>query len=329
MVARKVGAALAAGCSVVLRPAPSTPLIASELRAILLEAGLPESVLEVVTSSDSAAAGRLLAQHEQVRKITFTGSSAVGASLCELAASSMKRVSMELGGHAPFVVFPDADLDTVAESIVASRYRNGGQSCIATNRLFLHHDISVGVLDDLSDRVLRLEVGNGLSPDTQIGPLIDEAAAHRLEELEADALARGAKTMVGGGRAHPAGLPGAFYQPTILTQVPPDARMLREETFGPVLSVTEFRHEEEAIQYANSTQYGLAAYVFTSDLGTAWRMTDGLDFGVVGVNDPAPSAACLPFGGMKMSGVGRECGSEGLLAFTEIKAVSMGSGARR
>ncbi|MQA06629.1 MAG: aldehyde dehydrogenase family protein, partial [Streptosporangiales bacterium] len=324
MVTRKVGAALAAGCTVVLRPAPTTPLTALAIGEILTAAGLPEHVLEIVTNGDSAGAGRVLAQHSLISKITFTGSTAVGVSLAELAAVGLKRVSMELGGHAPFVVFPDADLDAVADAVIASRYRNGGQSCISTNRLFLHNDVARPVLDDLTERVAALRVGDGLDPQTRIGPLIDEAAVQRLLGLQRDAVERGATTLVGGGRAHPDGLPGTFFQPTVVTDVAPQARMLHEETFGPLLSVTRFRDEDEVLGYANATKYGLAAYVFTTDLGRALRMTERLDFGVVGVNDPAPSAACLPSGGVKMSGVGRECGSDGLLAFTETKAVSLG-----
>lgn len=326
MVTRKAGAALAAGCTVVLRPADATPLIALAIQGILAEAGLPEHVLEVVTNSDAPAAGRLLTQHPLVAKITFTGSTAVGATLCEQAAPGLKRVSMELGGHAPFLVFPDADLDLVADAIVASRYRNGGQSCISTNRLVLHTSVAAKVLDELVGRVSALVVGDGMAPETQIGPLIDDRAAKRLSGLQQDATAKGARVLTGGELIHPGGLPGAFYRPTVLTDIPDGADILSTETFGPVLSVLTFDSDDEALRIANSTSYGLAAYAFTTDLGRAMHVAEALDCGVVGVNDPAPSAPCLPFGGVKMSGLGRENGSDGVLAFTETKAISLGIG---
>lgn len=324
MVTRKAGAALAAGCTVVLRPAESTPLTCLALARAFADAGLPESVLEVVTTLDAPPVGDLVTRHPKIAKITFTGSTRVGTLLARLASEQNKRVSLELGGHAPFIVFPDADPADVSAAVVASRFRNAGQSCISTNRLIVHRDVADPVAAELASAVGRLTVGDGMVPGTQIGPLIDRAAAERIARLEADALEKGARLVTGGGLTDVEGLAGAFYSPTVVTDVPGDAAMLTEEVFGPLLSLAVFTRTEEAVELANSTRYGLAAYVFTHDLTVAWCVAEALDFGVVGVNDPAPSSPGLPFGGMKASGVGRENGPEGVDAFLETKAISMG-----
>jgi succinate-semialdehyde dehydrogenase/glutarate-semialdehyde dehydrogenase len=323
MVTRKAGAALAAGCSVVMRPSESTPLTCLALARAFADAGLPEHVLEVVTSLNAPPAGDLLCRHPAIAKITFTGSTRVGTLLAELASRHNKRIGLELGGHAPFIVFPDADPADVVAAVAASRFRNAGQSCISTNRLIVHRDVADAVATRLADAVGGLKVGDGMAPGTQIGPLIDEAAAQRLRRLQADALAKGARVLAAGDLTDVRGLAGAFYAPTVVTDVRRDAAMLTEEVFGPLLSLSVFTRPGEAVELANSTDYGLAAYVFTQDLTTAWRVAEALNFGVVGINDPAPSAPGLPFGGMKSSGLGRENGPEGVDAFMETKSVSM------
>jgi len=324
MVTRKAGAALAAGCTVVLRPAESTPLTCLALARAFADAGLPAHVLEVVTSLQAPPVGDLVTSHDKIAKITFTGSTRVGTMLAGLAAARNKRLSLELGGHAPFIVFPDTDPDEIAANVIASRFRNAGQSCISTNRLIVHRDVADAVAERLSAAVGGLKVGDGMAPGTQIGPLINETALRRIREFQEDAVGRGARLIAGGDLTSVTGLPGAFYAPTVLTEVPRESVMLVEEVFGPLLSISVFSQLAEAVELANATPYGLAAYVFTQDLTTAWRVAEALEFGVIGINDPAPSSPGLPFGGVKASGVGRENGPEGVDAFLETKAISMG-----
>lgn len=324
MVTRKAGAALAAGCAVVLRPAETTPLTCLAIARAFADAGLPEHVLEVVTSLEAPPVGDLLTRHEKIAKITFTGSTQVGTLLAGLAAKQNKRLSLELGGHAPFIVFPDTDPAEAAANVVTSRFRNAGQSCISTNRLIVHRDVADAVAEQLADAVSQLKLGDGMAEGTQIGPLITKEAAERIQDLQADAVGRGAQVLAGGDLKDIDGLPGAFYAPTVLTDVPRGAAMLTEEVFGPLLSVSVVTQPREAVALANSTRYGLAAYIFTQDLTTAWRVAEALEFGVVGINDPAPSSPGLPFGGLKSSGLGRENGPEGVDAFLETKAISMG-----
>jgi succinate-semialdehyde dehydrogenase / glutarate-semialdehyde dehydrogenase len=323
MVTRKAGPALAAGCTVVLQPAATTPLTALALQEIFHEAGVPRHAFQVVTSSNPAETGECLVTHELVRKVTFTGSTAVGAMLSSLAAKSMKRVSMELGGNAPFIAFSDVDVELLADSIIASRFRNGGQSCIATNRLFADRNIARALCTLIKDRISALRVGHGLDPETQIGPVINQAALDRLARYRDDALQKGSRLLTGGKSTNPDGLPGFFFEPTLVGNVPSSAALFKEETFGPILPVVTFEDEEDVIGLANSTRYGLAAYIFTNDLGRAMRVSEELEFGVIGINDLAPVAPILPFGGFKESGVGRECGTEGIMAFLETKSVSL------
>ncbi len=324
MVARKAGPALAAGCTVVLRPASATPLSALALADVLRDAGLPEGVLTVVTTKSSAPIGDLFATHPLVRKLTFTGSTEVGKRLMQLAAGSVKRVSMELGGHAPILVFADVDLEKVADGVIAAKFRNAGQTCACANRLYVERPIAEELSRKVAERAAKLTVGDGLNDATRIGPLIDDRALARVSDHVSDALERGARLLAGGRQAYPGGLRGAFFEPTILADVPPEARVLHEETFGPLLPIVAFDTEAEALALANDTPYGLASYVFTRDVGRVFRVAEGLEYGIVGVNDPIPLAVQMPFGGMKESGLGRENAVEGIDAFLETKAVSIG-----
>jgi len=324
MVARKAGPALAAGCTVVLRPASSTPLSALALAEVLRDAGLPEGTLNIVTTKDSAPIGDLFATHPLVRKLTFTGSTEVGKHLMQLAAGTVKRVSMELGGHAPILVFADVDLDKVADGVIMAKFRNAGQTCACANRLYVERSVADELGRKVAERAAALPVGDGLREGTRIGPLIDERALARVSDQVNDAVHRGAQVLTGGRQAHPASLRGAFFEPTILADVPGDAKVLHEETFGPLLPIVPFETETEALTFANSTPYGLASYVFTRDVGRVFRIADGLEYGIIGVNDPVPLAAQLPFGGMKESGIGRENAIEGIDAFLETKAISIG-----
>ncbi|TMC70139.1 MAG: NAD-dependent succinate-semialdehyde dehydrogenase [Chloroflexi bacterium] len=323
MVARKVAPAIAAGCTVILRPAKKTPLVAIELFDIFAAAGFPPGVANLVTSRDAALFAEMALADRRVRKITFTGSTEVGKSLLAGASSQVKRVSLELGGHAPFIVFEDADLDAAAAAAVLSRFRNAGQTCVCTNRLLVQRSIVREFTERVASRVAALRVGNGLDDGTDVGPLIDRSALAKVEAHQGDAIARGARVLVGGQRL--TSLPGGlFYQPTLLDRVGPDALVAREETFGPLLPIIEFTDESEALRIANDTPYGLAAYFHTRDLARMFRIAEGLEYGIVGVNDPIPVGPHIPFGGMKESGLGREAGTEGIDEFLETKAVSIG-----
>ena len=322
MVARKIAPAIAAGCTVILRPAKKTPLVAVELFEIFAEAGLPHGVANLVTTADAARFAQRVLADKRVRKITFTGSTEVGKSLLAGSAPQVKRVSLELGGHAPFLVFEDADLEAAATSAVLSRFRNAGQTCVCTNRLLVQRSVAHRFTDLVAERVARLRVGNGLEEGIDVGPLIDRSALAKVEAHQSDAVARGARVVVGGARV--SSLPGGlFYAPTLLDRVTPEALVAREETFGPLLPVIEFADEAEALRIANDTPYGLAAYFHTRDLSRMFRVAEGLEYGIVGVNDPLPVGPHIPFGGMKESGLGREAGSEGIAEFLETKAVSI------
>lgn len=323
MVARKIAPALAAGCTVLLRPASKTPLVAIELFRIFAEAGLPAGVANLVTTSDARVFADAILSDERVRKITFTGSTDVGRSLLAGAAKQIKRVSLELGGHAPFIVFEDADLDAAAAAVVLSRFRNAGQTCICTNRLIVQRSVARDFTARVAERTSRLRIGNGLDEGIDVGPLIDRSALAKVEAHQSDAIARGATVITGGRRV--GGLPTElFYEPTVLGGVTPEALVAREETFGPLLPIIEVADEDEAIRVANDTPYGLAAYFHTRDLARAFRVAEALDYGIVGVNDPLPVGPHIPFGGMKQSGIGREAGLEGIAEFLETKAVSIG-----
>lgn len=324
MVTRKIAPALAAGCTVVLKPAEQTPLSALLIAELVHEAGLPAGVVNVVTTQDPAAVGKEFLENRLVRKISFTGSTEVGKYLMQGAAAQMKRVSMELGGNAPFIVFEDADLDAAVQGVVISKFRNAGQTCICANRIYVQESIAPAFTERLVEAVRRLRVGNGLEEGTNVGPLIDEAAYVKVEGHVSDARSKGARVLTGGHRLTGPGFDrGFFYAPTLLDQVRDDMRIVHEETFGPVAPVLTFRTEEEVIRRANDTNYGLAAYVFTRNLGRTVRVSEALEYGMVAVNDSLLAVPQAPFGGIKESGMGREGGHHGLEDYLEYKYLSI------
>ena len=321
MLARKIGPALAAGCTVVCKPALQTPFSALAFGVIAERAGIPAGVINIVTGSSSRAIGAAMTSHAHVRKLSFTGSTEVGKQLMAQCAAGMKRVSLELGGNAPFIVFDDADLDAAVNGAIASKYRNTGQTCVCANRLFVQSGVYEAFARKLADAVAKLRIGDGLATETDQGPLIDTNALLKVEEHVADALAKGARVLSGGKR-HALG--GTFYEPTLLADV--DARMLiaREETFGPVAPLFRFDTEAEVIAMANDTEFGLAGYFYTRDLARCWRVAEALECGIVGVNTGIISTEVAPFGGIKQSGNGREGSKYGLDDYTELKYVCIG-----
>ncbi|HXY32055.1 MAG TPA: NAD-dependent succinate-semialdehyde dehydrogenase [Gemmatimonadaceae bacterium] len=323
MVTRKIAPALAAGCTVVLKPAEQTPLTALRLASVFHDAGFPPGVFNVIPTSDPKGVGAELLSDPRVRKITFTGSTEVGKYLAREASASVKRVSLELGGHAPFIVFEDADLAAAARGAVASKFRNAGQTCVCANRFFVHSSVVVRFLAELLPLVTALKVGDGLKEGVHVGPLIDQAGLDKVERHVRQATASGARVLAGGAKPPGSGH-GYFYTPTVLADVSDEMQVMREETFGPVAPVAAFETEDEVVRRANHGPFGLAAYLYTRDLSRAWRVAERLEYGIVGVNDPIPSTAQAPFGGFKESGLGREGGSEGMDAFLETKYVSMG-----
>jgi succinate-semialdehyde dehydrogenase/glutarate-semialdehyde dehydrogenase len=325
MVTRKLGPALAAGCTAVLRPARATPLVAIEIFKIMQEVGFPAGVANLVTGTDSAGMGAELATNPKVRKLTFTGSTEVGKHLLGLAAGTVKRVSLELGGHAPFLVFDDANLDQAAQAAVTSRFRNAGQTCICTNRVYVQSSVADAFTAKVAQITGNLKLGNGLQPGVQVGPLIDQRGYEKVEAHVADAVAKGAAVLTGGRPAKVNGdLRGYFYEPTVLANTSHQMKVMYEETFGPVLPVMTFDTEDQAIGLANDTPFGLAAYFFARDVGRIFRVSEKLEYGIVGANDPIPVGAHIPFGGYKESGLGRENGSEGINHYLEVKAISIG-----
>lgn len=320
MLTRKAGAALAAGCTVVAKPASQTPFTALALAELAQRAGLPPGVLNVVTG-DAATIGAVLTSHPLVRKVSFTGSTAVGRQLLHQCASTLKHVSLELGGNAPFIVFDDADLDTAVAGALASKYRNSGQTCVCANRMFVQEAIFDAFADKFAAAVAQLKVGDGFMPGVETGPLINPAALEKVEAHIADALAHGA-TLLTGGHRHPLG--GQFFQPTVLSRCTPAMRICRDETFGPVAPLIRFGSEAEVIRMANDTEFGLAAYAYTRDLGRAWRLAEQLDYGMVGINAGVISTAEAAFGGVKQSGLGREGGRSGIDEYLETKYVNLG-----
>ena len=320
MITRKAGPALAAGCTMVLKPATQTPLSALALAELALRAGVPEGVFNVVTGS-AAAIGGEMTTNPAVRKVTFTGSTEVGKKLMVQCAGTVKKLSLELGGNAPFIVFDDADLDAAVQGAIASKYRNTGQTCVCANRLLVQEGVYDEFAKKLSAAVAKLRVGDGLKGATEQGPLIDEKAIAKVEEHVADALSKGAKVAVGGKR-HSLG--GTFYEPTILTGVTTQMLVAREETFGPVAPLFKFTTEAEAIKMANDTEFGLAAYLYTRDLARSWRVSEAIEYGIVGLNTGIISTEVAPFGGVKESGTGREGSKYGILDYTEIKYVCVG-----
>ena len=320
MIARKVAPALAAGCTFVCKPATQTPYSALALAHLAERAGVPRGVLSVLTG-DSAAIGGEMTSHRAVRKLSFTGSTAVGKKLMAQCVSTLKKLSLELGGNAPFIVFEDADLDAAVAGTIASKYRNTGQTCVCANRLLVQDSIYDQFVGKLSAAVGRLNVGDGLAGRTDQGPLIDANALAKVEEHIADALAKGARVACGGAR-HALG--GTFFQPTILTDVNSSMLIAREETFGPVAPLFRFKSEEEALRLANDTEFGLAGYFYTRDLARAWRVSEALECGIVGLNTGIISTEVAPFGGIKESGIGREGSKYGILDYTELKYVCVG-----
>ncbi len=320
MITRKLAPALAAGCTAVLKPAEATPLCAIEMMRILEHAGLPPGVVNLVTASDPAPVGEAFVSHPKVRKLTFTGSTAVGRMLAGRAAGNMKRVSCELGGHAPFIVFEDADPVHAAKGAQLVKFLNTGQACISPNRLLVHHGLVEPFVETLRERVGKMKAGSGFEDGITIGPLVSEAAVVKVENQVLDATGHGAEVVCGGRRLTDDGLDGGyFYAPTVLDRVTPEMLIYREETFGPVAPVIAFDDEEEALAMANDTHYGLAAYVYTRDIARAMRMFEGLNFGIIGINDINPTSAAAPFGGMKDSGLGREGGHDGITEYLETK----------
>lgn len=320
MITRKLGPALAAGCTFVCKPAPQTPFSALALAELGRRAGLPDGVLNIVTG-DAQAIGGELTSHPLVRKFSFTGSTAVGKTLLAQCAGTVKKVSLELGGNAPFIVFEDADLEAAVQGVMASKYRNTGQTCVCANRLFVHTRVYDEFAARLVTAVSALRVGAGLSGPTDQGPLIDERALAKVESHVADAVAQGAR-IASGGQRHKLG--GNFYEPTVLLDVTPDMRVAREETFGPVAPLIRFTDEAEVLRLANDTAAGLAAYFYTRDLARSWRVQEALEYGIVGVNTGIFSTEVAPFGGVKESGLGREGSRHGIDDYTELKYVCVG-----
>lgn len=319
-VTRKCAPALAAGCAQVLKPAPETPFCALALAKLGEEAGLPAGVFSVVTGDAEAIGGAMMAS-EDVRLVSFTGSTPVGKLLIEQSAQTVKKLELELGGHAPFIVFDDADLDLAADQLMACKFRNMGQVCIAANKIFVHEDVATSFLDKLKDRIGALTTGPGDEDAFDQGPLINGAAVNKVDRHVRDAAKKGAQVLTG-GKAHALG--GNFYEPTLLTGITPDMLVTQEETFGPVAPVMTFSSEKALIEQVNDTQVGLASYFFSQDIARVWRVAEALDYGMVGVNSGVLSAAEAPFGGVKQSGLGREGGARGLDAFLEDKYVCLG-----
>jgi len=320
MITRKAGPALAAGCTFVIKPASATPFSALALAVLAGQAGIPPGVFNVVTGSAAAIGGELTA-NPTVRKITFTGSTKIGKQLLAEAAATVKKVSMELGGNAPFIVFDDADLDAAVEGAMQSKYRNSGQTCVCTNRIYAQADIYDAFVEQLSAAVAELKVGPGTEEGVQQGPLIDLAAVEKVEEHIADALEKGARVVTGGKR-HALG--GSFFEPTVVADATPDMLAAREETFGPLAPVFKFDTDEEAIRLANATEFGLAAYVYGRDINRVWRAAEGIESGMIGINTGLISTEVAPFGGVKQSGIGREGSKYGIEEFLETKYLCFG-----
>jgi succinate-semialdehyde dehydrogenase/glutarate-semialdehyde dehydrogenase len=324
MGTRKIAPAIAAGCTMVVKPAKQTPLSMLALAKILEDAGLPGGVLNVITARSAGAVITPLLADPRTRKLSFTGSTEVGRTLIEQSAQQILRVSMELGGNAPFLVFDDADLDAAVEGALVAKMRNVGEACTAANRFHVHQSVAEEFSRRLAERMGALKVGRGTDPDVDVGPLIDEDQRAKVTELVGDAVTRGARVLLGGERLSGPAHPGYFFEPTVLTDVSSDARLLSEEIFGPVAPVATFTSEEEALAAANRTEYGLVAYVYTRDLARAFRVCEGIESGMIGLNQGVVSNPAAPFGGVKQSGFGREGGFEGIGEYLETKYVALG-----
>ncbi|WP_343069417.1 NAD-dependent succinate-semialdehyde dehydrogenase [Geomicrobium halophilum] len=321
MITRKVGPALAAGCTAVVKPAEETPLTALKLAELAEEAGIPAGVVNVITGAPQEI-GETWLQDERVRKITFTGSTEVGKRLMEGAAQTVKKISLELGGHAPFIVMEDADIDKAIDQLIGSKFRNAGQTCICTNRVYVQESILETFHEKFKAAVQKLTTGNGLEENVDLGPLINEQAIEKVQKHLDDAISKGGRILSGGNSFEKN--KGLYFEPTILSEATDDMLCMNEETFGPVAPVAAFQTEEEVIQRANNSPYGLAAYVFSENIGRAVRLSEALEYGIVGVNDGLPSVPQAPFGGMKESGIGREGGHHGIEEYLEVKYISLG-----
>jgi succinate-semialdehyde dehydrogenase / glutarate-semialdehyde dehydrogenase len=325
MLTRKLGPALAAGCTAICKPAEQTPLSALELGRIFVEAGFPPGVVNIIPASDPIPFSDTIFNDDRVRKISFTGSTEVGKILIANSARTVKRMSMELGGNAPFIVFDDADLPAAVKGAIASKFRNAGQTCVCANRIFVQRGVYNQFTELFTDEVSRMKVGNGLLPDSIIGPLIDLPAREKIERHVTDAIAHGAQVLTGGSPL-PADLnpSGTFWVPTVLANASTDMLVAQEETFGPVAPLIPFDEEEEAVTKANDTAFGLAGYFYTRDVSRVMRVAERLEFGIIGANDALPSTAQAPFGGVKQSGLGREGGAVGIDEYLEVKYLSLG-----
>jgi succinate-semialdehyde dehydrogenase/glutarate-semialdehyde dehydrogenase len=324
MLARKLAPALASGCTLIVKPAEQTPLSAVAFFEAIERAGLPAGVANLITARDPEAIASTVLEDERVRKITFTGSTEVGKILVRASSHHLARISLELGGQAPFIVFGDADLDAAVEGVLASKFQVSGQSCLCANRIYVQSDVLEDFGRRLRDAVATLKVGRGTDPEVDIGPLIDDRAYDKVSRHVDDALQRGATVEVGGHRVEGDGFDrGFFFEPTVLSGCTEEMLVAREETFGPVAPLFSFDTEAEVIERANDTSYGLAAYFYTKDTGRTIRVAEALDYGIVGVNDPRPASPTAPFGGFKQSGLGREGGHEGIDAFLETKLISI------
>ena len=321
MITRKIAPALAAGCTVVMRPAKQTPLSAIAIMALAERVGFPAGVINLIVSGSASEIGKEFCENPKVRKLTFTGSTEVGRVLMRQCADDIKKLSLELGGNAPFIVFDDADLDAAVEGAMGSKFRNAGQTCICANRIYVQKDVYDDFAMKLADKAQYLKVDQGFAEGAQVGPLIDAAAVAKVEEHIADALDKGAEVEFGGFK-HALG--GSFFTPTVLSGVTQEMKVAREETFGPVAPLFAFDTEDEAIALANDTEFGLAAYFYSRDIGRCFRVAEALEYGIVGVNDGLPSTAVAPFGGVKQSGLGREGSKYGIEDFLEIKYLSLG-----
>lgn len=318
MITRKVGPALAAGCTVLVKPAGLTPLTALKMVELADQAGIPKGVINIVTGKSSEI-GNAWLEDSRVRKLTFTGSTEVGKELMKGSADTVKKISLELGGHAPVIVLEDADLDKAVEGVISSKFRNAGQTCVCSNRVYVHESIYEGFIEKLTEQVRTLKVGNGLDEGVDIGPLINQDAVDKVMSQIDDALNKGAKLEAGGKSKG-----GFFIEPTIISNIDDSMLCMKDETFGPLAPIASFKTEEEAIERANNSIYGLAAYVFTENISRGIRVTEALEYGIIGLNDGIPSTPQAPFGGFKQSGLGREGGHHGIEEYLEVKYISLG-----
>ncbi|TIR50603.1 MAG: NAD-dependent succinate-semialdehyde dehydrogenase [Mesorhizobium sp.] len=321
MVARKISPALAAGCTIVLKPAEQTPLVAGAMFALAHQAGFPEGVVNLIYASEGDAVGRELCANPKVRKISFTGSTEVGRLLMRQCSEQIKKVSLELGGNAPFIVFDDADVDAAVDGAIQAKFRNAGQTCVSANRLYVQSGVHDEFVDKLVERGRHLSVGDGFDPGVAIGPLIDRHALAKIESHIADAVAKGGTVQCGGNRI---GKQGTFFQPTVLTDISREMTVAQEETFGPLAPIIRFEDADQVVHEANDTIYGLAAYFYASNLKRVWRVAEALEYGMVGINTGRMSSEAAPFGGMKQSGIGREGSRHGLEDYLEMKYLCMG-----